>query len=140
MLCDGRTAVARRFRDIYEQIVADLGGAEALSEGQRQLARRAGMLASICEGMEALAVQNLDDFDCDKFGVLVDRLGRLHSRLGLERRQRDVWHDARRATGCLPTKRGAHERGGHRAPTTAPREAHSYFWRICCTPQRSRQC
>ena len=90
MLCDGRTAVARRFRDIYEQIVADLGGAEALSEGQRQLARRAGMLASICEGMEALAVQNLDDFDCDKFGVLVDRLGRLHSRLGLERRQRDV--------------------------------------------------
>jgi hypothetical protein len=78
--------VARRFRDVYEQIMADLGGHDALSEGQRQLARRAGMLASLCEGMEALAVQNSDEFDCEKFGVLCDHLGRLLQRLGLERR------------------------------------------------------
>jgi hypothetical protein len=37
----GDTAWARRFRDVLAEIVSDLGGPDMLSEGQRQLARRA---------------------------------------------------------------------------------------------------
>jgi hypothetical protein len=37
---DGRSLAARRFRDLYEDITDDLGGADHLSEGQRQLASR----------------------------------------------------------------------------------------------------
>jgi hypothetical protein len=42
---DGRSAAARRFRDVFGEIVSELGGADRLSEGQRQLARRCAMLA-----------------------------------------------------------------------------------------------
>jgi hypothetical protein len=36
-LAGGRSTSARRFRDLYEQIAADLGGLDHLSEGQKQL-------------------------------------------------------------------------------------------------------
>ena len=42
---DGRSAKARRFRDVLAEIVSDLGGADRLSEGQRQIARRCAMLS-----------------------------------------------------------------------------------------------
>jgi hypothetical protein len=42
-MTDGRSATARRFRDLIEDISADLGGVAMLSEGQRQLVRRAAM-------------------------------------------------------------------------------------------------
>ena len=47
------TAEARRFADILGQIISDLGGVDApLSEGQRQLARRAASLSVACEKLE----------------------------------------------------------------------------------------
>ena len=46
---DGRSLAARRFRDLYED-TDGLGGANHLSEGQRQLARRAAMLSSDRKG------------------------------------------------------------------------------------------
>jgi hypothetical protein len=47
------SAQARRFADILAQIVSDLGGVDApLSEGQRQLARRAASLSVSCELLE----------------------------------------------------------------------------------------
>jgi len=82
--------LGRRFIDLYEQIVADLGGQDAISEGQRQLARRAAMLSAASEGMEDVAVGNPDQFDIERFGMICDRIGRLFQRLGLERRPRDV--------------------------------------------------
>ena len=99
-MTDGRSATARRFRDLFEDICADLGGRETLSEGQRQLARRAAMLSAECERLEALAGRderpgaiNWKDeaafkFDVNVYGTLCDRLGRLFDRLGLERRAR----------------------------------------------------
>ncbi|MGC2222320.1 MAG: hypothetical protein WA624_08110 [Methylocella sp.] len=103
-LSDGRSATARRFRDLYEDIAADLGGKDHLSEGQRQLVRRAAMLSAECERMEAMAARNdrRPDgaiawkseapfvFDLEIYGQLCDRLGRLFGRLGLERQSRDV--------------------------------------------------
>jgi hypothetical protein len=101
-LTDGRSATARRFRDLYEDICADLGGMDLLSEGQKQLARRAAMLSAEAERLEALAARNerpsrenwkedlANKFDVITYGVICDRLGRLFDRLGLERRARPV--------------------------------------------------
>jgi hypothetical protein len=83
---------ARRFRDLVEAIGNDLGGVDHLSEGQKQLIRRAATLSIMAEAMEADAVRNLA-FDGEAYGVLCDRLGRCLQRLGLERKPRDVTPD-----------------------------------------------
>jgi hypothetical protein len=85
---DGRSQTARRFRDLVETIGNDLGGVDHLSEGQKQLIRRAATLSIMAEAMEADAVRNLA-FDGEAYGVLCDRLGRCLQRLGLERKARD---------------------------------------------------
>ena len=89
---DGRTGQARRYRDILTQIECDLGGIDNLSEGQRQLCRRAATLSFTAEAMEVDAVAG-KPFDIDLFGQLTDRLGRCLQRLGLERKSRDVTPD-----------------------------------------------
>ena len=81
---DGRSAAARRFRDVLAEIVSALGGSDGLSEGQRQLARRAALLSVEAEAMEAKSVAG-EKIDLDSFGALTDRLGRLFNRLGLKR-------------------------------------------------------
>jgi len=86
---DGRTGQARRYRDILTQIECDSGGIDNLSEGQRQLCRRAATLSFTAECMEVDAVAG-NAFDIDLFGQLTDRLGRCLQRLGLERVSRDV--------------------------------------------------
>jgi hypothetical protein len=84
----GDTKWARRFRDVHNQIIADLlTNNEVLSEGQRQLARRAATIAIVCEKMEGEAAAD-HDIDLDKYGALTDRLGRTFHRLGLKRQQR----------------------------------------------------
>ena len=89
-MTDGRSATARRFKDLVEDIAADLGGKDRLSEGQRQLIRRAAMLSAESERMEALAARGEAEFDIDLYGMICDRLGRLFGRLGLERIARPV--------------------------------------------------
>lgn len=89
-MTDGRSATARRFKDLVEDISADLGGKDHLSEGQRQLIRRAAMLSAESERMEALAARGEAEFDIDLYGMICDRLGRLFGRIGLERKSRDV--------------------------------------------------
>jgi hypothetical protein len=86
---DGRSREARRFRDVLSEIVSDLGGPDTLSEGQRQLARRAAMLSTQCEIMEGQAVSG-KAIDLEMFGQLTDRLGRTFQRLGLRRKARNV--------------------------------------------------
>ncbi len=91
---DGRTEAARRFRDVLAEIVSDLGGSDGLSEGQRQLARRAAMMSVEAERMESEAVAG-GKLDPDAFGALADRLGRVFNRLGLKRVARDATPDLR---------------------------------------------
>ena len=86
---DGRTADARRFRDITAEIASDLGGSDGMSEAQRQLVRRAAMLSVQGEKMEADAIAG-GAIDLDAFGALSDRLSRLFARLGVKRVARDV--------------------------------------------------
>lgn len=89
---DQRSAIARRFRDVLSEIVSDMGGGEGLSEGQRQLARRAATICVQCERMEAQAASG-EEIDMELYGRLADRLGRTFQRLGLKRVARDVTPD-----------------------------------------------
>src|SRR5262249_39082462 len=86
---DQRGPWARRWKDVLGEIVNDLGGADLLSEGQRQLARRIATLAIACEKLEGKAAQG-HDIDLVVYGTLTDRLGRALQRLGLKRLSRDV--------------------------------------------------
>src|SRR5262249_7958540 len=80
---------ARRFRDVLAEITSDLGGADMLSEGQRQLARRVATISIACERLEGEAAAG-EPIDLETYGKLTDRLGRALQRLGLERKPRDV--------------------------------------------------
>jgi hypothetical protein len=69
---DARLKVSRRFRDVLASIATDLGGADRLSEGQKQIARRCAMLSVECEIMESAAVAG-QPFNLDAYGQLTDR-------------------------------------------------------------------
>jgi hypothetical protein len=85
------TKWARRFRDVLGEIISDVqsNAVAGLSEGQRQLARRAATISITCEQMEGEAAQG-NEIDLEQYGQLTDRLGRCFSRLGLRRQARDV--------------------------------------------------
>jgi hypothetical protein len=86
---DGRSAIARRTRDIFDAICRDLGGHDVLSEGQMQLVRRASLISIKCEELEARAVQG-ESIDLDLFGQMTDRLGRCLQRLGIRRVPKNI--------------------------------------------------
>jgi len=86
---DGRGPWARRWRDVLAEIISDLGGADLLSEGQKQLARRCATISIACERMEGEAALG-NEIDLDAYGTLTDRLGRALQRLGLKRHPRDI--------------------------------------------------
>lgn len=86
---DGRTTAGRRFRDVAVSIAGDLGGLDALSQAQVQLVKRAAWLASLCERLEGEAAAG-GDFDADAYHAATDRLLRVLTRLGVERRAKDV--------------------------------------------------
>jgi hypothetical protein len=74
---------------VLGEITGDLGGADLLSEGQRQIARRCATIAIACEQMEGEVAAG-NSIDLDVYGTLTDRLGRAFQRLGLRRQPRDV--------------------------------------------------
>jgi len=89
VVAPGDTKWSRRFRDVLDQIISDLSGPDGLSEGQRQLARRATTIAIACERLEGEAAAG-NEIDLEVYGTLTDRLGRCFQRLGLKRQLRDT--------------------------------------------------
>jgi hypothetical protein len=90
VIAPGDTKWARRFADVLGEIISDLGGHDSgLSEGQRQLARRAATISIACERLEGEAAAGMS-IDLELYGRLTDRLGRVFQRLGLERRAKPV--------------------------------------------------
>ena len=89
---DGRSMMARRFREITSGIEDDLGG--DLTEAQKHLTARAACLACWCEEREA-DLANGQDFDALQYATVSNALRRLLSDLGLERKARDVTPDLR---------------------------------------------
>jgi hypothetical protein len=88
-MTDGRSVTARRFQDLYEDIAADLGGLDHLSEAERQLIRRAATLSAESERQEA-EWANGRPFDLTLYSTTANCLRRLFETLGLERKSRDV--------------------------------------------------
>jgi len=86
---DGRSRFARRYRDLVEEMSADLGGSDRLSTLQAQLVRRAAALAARCEIQEAelAAGRTIDAAD---FVADVGLLARIARTLGLTRIAHDV--------------------------------------------------
>jgi len=87
---DGRSVTARRFKDLIEFICVDLGGADRLSEGERQLVRRAAALSAECERQEALWARGEAEFDIAAYSTLTSTVRRVFETLGLKRVPRNV--------------------------------------------------
>jgi hypothetical protein len=86
---DGRSTIARRYRDVMEAIISDLGGEEVIGEGQRQLARRAAALSVQCEQIEANMATG-GHVDANDYVRLVNALNRTLKTIGLKRQMKDV--------------------------------------------------
>jgi hypothetical protein len=84
---DGRSLMARRYREIVTSIEADLGGDP--TEAQRHLMARAATLAIWAEAREA-ELANGAEFDAGQYSTVSNTLRRLLTDLGLERRARNV--------------------------------------------------
>jgi hypothetical protein len=86
---DGRTLVARRFRDLVSQITSDQGGAGQLAEARLQLIRRFSAAAVIAESMEA-RLANGEAIDIAEHALLCSTLVRLSARIGINRTAREI--------------------------------------------------
>jgi hypothetical protein len=86
---DGRTIACRRARELVSSLQADLGGTDRLSEGTKQLVRRAAVLGVFIENSEAawLAGQEVALGD---YLSAVNSQRRVLTTIGLERRAREV--------------------------------------------------
>ena len=81
---DKRGPIPRRFKDIVGLVTADLGGADLLSECQRQLIRRIASLSVWCESQEARMASG-DNIDIDEFQRASNSLRRICESIGLSR-------------------------------------------------------
>jgi hypothetical protein len=84
--------VARRYRDISSAILADQGGLEQCSESRLQLIRRFSAAAVLAEQMEA-RLANGEEIDISEHALLCSTLTRLSTRLGIDRRAREITPD-----------------------------------------------
>ncbi|WP_202354062.1 hypothetical protein [Mesorhizobium sp. 113-3-3] len=84
---NGRSSIMRRYREIYGQLVSDMGGDP--SEAKSIIAKRSTTLAIWCEEAEA-SMANGGDIDISEFTTATNALRRLLADIGLERRARDI--------------------------------------------------
>lgn len=89
---DGRSALARRFRDIVAQLAADQGGADRLSEARLQLLRRFAAAAVLAEDMEGKLARG-EPIDLQQHALLSSTLVRIAQRIGIDRRARTIVPD-----------------------------------------------
>lgn len=86
---DSRTRAARQARALVEAVESDLGGAEHLTAGERQLAQRIAVLGALIESMEAEILAG-GEMDLGAYLPAVNAQRRLCETVGLKRRARDV--------------------------------------------------
>ena len=89
---DGRTKAARLYRAALTALIEDRGGAEAMSNGELLLARRAAGAATLCDMIESqiVAGEELKPDRVASYLAASNAFRRLVVTLGLERAQRDV--------------------------------------------------
>jgi hypothetical protein len=86
---DGRSVMARRYRDITSAILVDQGGEAECSESRMQLIRRFAAAAVLAEQLEARLV-NGEQIDMQEHATLSSTLVRLAQRIGINRVAKDV--------------------------------------------------
>jgi hypothetical protein len=89
---DGRNAWVRRCKDILREHLVDLGGADNASAAERSIVRRAAVLTTELEHLEArfaLAGEASAD-DLDIYQRVANSLRRLLEAVGLQRRAREI--------------------------------------------------
>jgi hypothetical protein len=84
---DGRTALARRRREILAQVIDDIGGDP--TEAQLQIAKRAVSLSLWAESEEAKMAGGAE-LDITEFAAAANSARRLFETLGLGRRAVDI--------------------------------------------------
>jgi hypothetical protein len=86
---DGRSLIARRYRDICTAIASDQGGLDQLSEARVQLIRRFAACSVLAEEMESHLVRG-EQIDITVHVQLTTTMVRIASRIGLDRVPRDI--------------------------------------------------
>jgi hypothetical protein len=86
---DGRSLVARRYRDIMSAIASDQGGVDRLSEARLQLIRRFAAAACLAEQLEARLAHG-EQIDIQDHALLVSTMLRVAQRIGVDRVPRDL--------------------------------------------------
>jgi hypothetical protein len=86
---DGRSAAARRFRDIANAILIDQGGIDLCSESRLQLIRRFSACAVLSELAEAKLARG-EDINISEHSLLCSTMTRLASKLGIDRVAKDI--------------------------------------------------
>jgi hypothetical protein len=86
---DGRSIIARRYRDIMSAILVDQGGEDHCSESRVQLVRRFAAAAVLAEQMES-RLANGEKIDVAEFALLVSTLVRVANRIGLDRIPKNI--------------------------------------------------
>jgi hypothetical protein len=89
---DGRSIIARRYRDITSAIMVDQGGADQCSESRKQLIRRFAAAAVLAEQLESRLVSG-ETIDITEHATLSSTLVRLAQRIGINRMPHDVTPD-----------------------------------------------
>jgi hypothetical protein len=86
---DGRSLIARRYRDICSAVTTDQGGADHCAEARLQLIRRFAACAVLAESLEA-RLANGESIDITEHALLTSSMVRVAQRLGIDRRVRDI--------------------------------------------------
>jgi hypothetical protein len=89
---DGRSPWVRRCKDVIAEHVADLGGADNTSAAERSIIRRAAVLTTELERLEAVfaLAGEASAVELDIYARIAANLRRLLESVGLKRRSRDV--------------------------------------------------
>jgi hypothetical protein len=86
---DGRSPLARRYRDIAAALISDMGGIDRCTEARLQLLRRFSAASVMAEAMEADLV-NGKPIDIAEHSLLSSTLVRLAQRIGISRMPKNV--------------------------------------------------
>lgn len=87
---DGRTKHGRRYRDIYLDLVAHLGGADNVSVTRHHLVKRTAALITWCECVEDDFIADPKTIEIAGYTTGVNALRRLLVDIGLDPRPRDI--------------------------------------------------
>jgi hypothetical protein len=95
---------ARRYRDILNEMISDMGGEDLLSEAQRQLVRRAVTMSLQCEHWDHAAASG-ERVDWDLYSRTTNTLRRTLEAIGLQRVPRNVTDSPANIIGRIQERR-----------------------------------